>query len=72
VPILGLYGGNDDGIPVATVEQMRKALKAGAILRPLSFTQTRHAFLPTTAPPTGKTSRRRLETPTGLVQAAWG
>jgi len=35
VPILGLYGGNDDGIPVATVEQMRKALKAGAILRPL-------------------------------------
>jgi len=23
VPILGLYGGNDDGIPVATVEQMR-------------------------------------------------
>jgi len=27
------FGGNDDGIPVATVEQMRKALKAGAILR---------------------------------------
>jgi carboxymethylenebutenolidase len=26
-PVLGLYGGADDGIPVATVEQMRKALK---------------------------------------------
>ena len=29
VPVLGLYGGSDDGIPVATVEQMRNALKAG-------------------------------------------
>ncbi|HEY9607449.1 MAG TPA: dienelactone hydrolase family protein [Allocoleopsis sp.] len=29
VPILGLYGGSDDGIPVATVEKMREALKAG-------------------------------------------
>ncbi|MFB8791694.1 MAG: dienelactone hydrolase family protein [Potamolinea sp.] len=29
VPVLGLYGGSDDGIPVATVEQMRSALKAG-------------------------------------------
>jgi carboxymethylenebutenolidase len=29
VPILGLYGGSDDGIPVTTVEQMREALKAG-------------------------------------------
>lgn len=26
-PVLGLYGGADDGIPVSTVEQMRKALK---------------------------------------------
>ena len=26
-PVLGLYGGADQGIPVATVEQMRKALK---------------------------------------------
>lgn len=26
-PVLGLYGGADDGIPVATVEEMRKALK---------------------------------------------
>jgi carboxymethylenebutenolidase len=29
VPVLGLYGGSDDGIPVSTVEQMRQALKAG-------------------------------------------
>lgn len=29
VPVLGLYGGSDDGIPVATVEKMRDALKAG-------------------------------------------
>ncbi|HEX3558155.1 MAG TPA: dienelactone hydrolase family protein [Pyrinomonadaceae bacterium] len=26
-PVLGLYGGKDQGIPVATVEQMREALK---------------------------------------------
>ncbi len=26
--MLGLYGGADQGIPVATVEQMREALKA--------------------------------------------
>ncbi len=29
VPILGLYGGSDEGIPVETVEKMREALKAG-------------------------------------------
>jgi len=28
-PVLGLYGGQDQGIPVATVEEMRKALAAG-------------------------------------------
>ena len=28
VPILGLYGGSDNGIPVETVEKMREALKA--------------------------------------------
>jgi carboxymethylenebutenolidase len=27
-PVLGLYGGSDQGIPVDTIEQMRKALKA--------------------------------------------
>lgn len=29
VPVLGLYGGSDDGIPVETVEQMRKAIAVG-------------------------------------------
>ncbi len=29
-PILGLYGGADSGIPVATVEQMQKILKSGS------------------------------------------
>jgi carboxymethylenebutenolidase len=28
VPVLGLYGGDDQGIPLDTVEQMRKALQA--------------------------------------------
>ena len=28
-PVLGLYGGQDQGIPVATVDEMRKALAAG-------------------------------------------
>ena len=28
-PVLGLYGGRDDGIPLETVEKMRAALKAG-------------------------------------------
>ncbi|GAB4363749.1 MAG: dienelactone hydrolase family protein [Bryobacter sp.] len=29
VPVLGLYGGKDGGIPLDTVEKMREALKAG-------------------------------------------
>jgi carboxymethylenebutenolidase len=29
VPVLGLYGGADEGIPVSTVEQMRAELKKG-------------------------------------------
>lgn len=29
VPVLGLYGGKDDGIPLSTVEQMRQSLKRG-------------------------------------------
>jgi len=28
-PVLGLYGGQDQGIPVASVEEMRKALAGG-------------------------------------------
>jgi carboxymethylenebutenolidase len=30
VPVLGLYGGKDTGIPLATVEQMRDRLKSGS------------------------------------------
>lgn len=30
VPVLGLYGGQDDGIPFATVEQMRTRLHRGS------------------------------------------
>jgi len=45
VPILGLYGGNDDGIPVATVEQMRKAQSWGNT----SKCPPDALFLPTTA-----------------------
>lgn len=30
VPVLGLYGGKDTGIPLTTVEQMRDRLKAGS------------------------------------------
>jgi carboxymethylenebutenolidase len=45
VPVLGLYGGNDDGIPVATVEQMRQALKAGGNTSEiLIYPDTPHAF----------------------------
>lgn len=29
VPVLGLYGGKDDSIPLSTVEQMRQSLKMG-------------------------------------------
>lgn len=45
VPILGLYGGSDNGIPVETVEQMREALKAensGSEI--IVYPDTPHAF----------------------------
>jgi len=44
-PVLGLYGGDDDGIPVATVEQMRAAIKAAG--RPdeiVLYPATPHGF----------------------------
>ena len=45
VPVLGLYGGNDDGIPVETVEQMGKALKAGKSASEIVlYPDTPHAF----------------------------
>lgn len=44
-PVLGLYGGNDSGIPLDTVEQMRKALKAaGGRSEIIVYPNTPHAF----------------------------
>ena len=43
--MLGLYGGADQGIPVATVERMRKALKeAGSPSEIVLYPDTPHAF----------------------------
>lgn len=45
VPILGLYGGSDDGIPLSTVEQMQTALKqAETPLEIIVYPDTPHAF----------------------------
>jgi len=48
VPVLGLYGGADAGIPVATVDQMRAALKenhgAGGSSEIVVYPDTPHAF----------------------------
>jgi carboxymethylenebutenolidase len=44
-PVLGLYGEADTGIPVATVEQMRAALKdAGKTAEIVVYPDTPHAF----------------------------
>ena len=45
-PILGLYGEDDKGIPVASVEAMRAALKAGGNTRSeiVVYPRTGHAF----------------------------
>ena len=44
-PVLGLYGGADEGIPVSTVEQMRKALKdAGKPGEIVLYPDTPHGF----------------------------
>jgi carboxymethylenebutenolidase len=44
-PVLGLYGAADNGIPVATVEQMRAALKeAGKTGEIIVYPDTPHAF----------------------------
>jgi len=45
VPILGLYGGSDDGIPVETVEKMRQALATGdSGSEIIVYPNTPHAF----------------------------
>jgi carboxymethylenebutenolidase len=44
-PVLGLYGAADTGIPVATIEQMRAALKAaGKTAEFVVYPNTPHAF----------------------------
>jgi carboxymethylenebutenolidase len=44
-PVLGLYGGADQGIPVDTVEKMRMALKdAGKTAEIIVYPDTPHAF----------------------------
>jgi carboxymethylenebutenolidase len=44
-PVLGLYGAADDGIPVATVEKMREALKAaGKPSEIIVYPDTPHGF----------------------------
>jgi carboxymethylenebutenolidase len=45
VPILGLYGGSDNSIPVETVEQMRHSLKTGnSGSEIIIYADTPHAF----------------------------
>ena len=44
VPVLGLYGGQDQGIPVDTVEQMRKALPASARSDIVIYPNAPHGF----------------------------
>ncbi len=45
-PVLGLYGAADTGIPVATVEEMRDAVKkAGKTAEIVVYPDTPHAFL---------------------------
>lgn len=44
-PVLGLYGGQDTGIPVATVEQMRSAFKElSAPSKIIVYPEAPHAF----------------------------
>jgi carboxymethylenebutenolidase len=45
VPVLGLYGGSDDSIPLASVEQMKKTLKeAGNPSEIVVYPNTPHGF----------------------------
>ena len=44
-PVLGLYGGNDQGIPFETIEQMRTALEAAhSLSNIIVYPDTPHAF----------------------------
>jgi carboxymethylenebutenolidase len=45
VPVLGLYGGSDDSIPLASIEQMKKTLKdAGSLSEIVVYPNTPHGF----------------------------
>ena len=43
-PVLGLYGGQDQGIPLADVEKMRAALAAGKPSEIVVFPEADHGF----------------------------
>jgi carboxymethylenebutenolidase len=44
-PVLGLYAGKDQGIPLATVEQMREALKSAKVASEIVvYPQAQHGF----------------------------
>jgi carboxymethylenebutenolidase len=44
-PVLGLYGGKDQGIPLETVEQMRTALKSAKVdAQIIVYPDSPHAF----------------------------
>ena len=44
-PVLGLYGGADEGIPIENVEKMREALReAGKSAELVVYPDTPHAF----------------------------
>ena len=44
-PVLGLYGGADEGIPLETIEQMKQALKAaGNSSEIIVYPDTPHGF----------------------------
>jgi carboxymethylenebutenolidase len=44
-PVLGLYGGRDDGIPLETVERMQQALQAaGSPSRIVIYPDAPHGF----------------------------
>ena len=45
VPVLGLYGGSDDSIPLASLEQMKKTLKdTGSLSEIVVYPNTPHGF----------------------------
>ena len=59
-PVIGFYGGKDQGIPVDQVEQMRAAVKAATSRRRSLFIRTRRtASTPTIAPAIARPRRKK-------------